>query len=247
MPTLSVIVIARNEARHIADCVRSAAFADEVIVLDSGSSDDTVDQARAAGAKVFVDADWQGFGVQKNRALALATGDWVLSLDADEIVPRALREEILATLRAPKVDVYAMPRLSSFCGHWMRHGGWWPDPVTRLFRRGAARFSDDRVHERLLHDGAPAMLRAHLKHYSYDDYEQALDKMNRYSTLGAQQAHAAGKRATLADAWLRGGWAFVRTFVLKRGFLDGRAGWLLARYNAQTTFWKYVKLTRLRS
>ena len=186
MPTLSVIVIARNEARHIADSVRSAAFADEVIVLDSGSSDDTVDQARAAGAKVVVDADWQGFGVQKNRALALATGDWVFSLDADERITPPLREQLAQAIAAPQGHVaFAVNRRSSFCGQFMNHSGWYPDRVLRLFRRDAARFSNDLVHERVLADGPVGRLSGELLHESMRDLESALVKLDRYSSAGA--------------------------------------------------------------
>ncbi|HUP91529.1 MAG TPA: glycosyltransferase family 2 protein [Solimonas sp.] len=245
--TLSVVLITLNASKHLRECLESVAWAGEIVVLDGGSSDSTESIASEFHARFMVEPDWQGFGVQKNRALAFATGDWVLSLDADEVVTPALRAEIEAVLHAPRAEVFEMPRLSSFCGHWMRHGGWWPDPVTRLFRRGAARFSDDAVHERLLHQGAPARLGAHLLHYSYDDFEQALDKMNRYSSLGAGQAHRDGKRATPLTAWARGAWAFVRTYVLRLGLLDGSAGWMLALYNAQTTYYKYIKLWKLGS
>jgi glycosyltransferase involved in cell wall biosynthesis len=244
-PRLSAVLITRNAARHLRECLQSVAFADEIIVLDSGSSDATESIAGEFHAEFVVDRDWRGFGVQKNRALDLATGEWVLSIDADEVVPPALRAEIEAVLATPQAEAYSMPRLSSFCGHWMRHGGWWPDRITRLFRRGRARFSADVVHERLVVDGASAELREHLLHYSYHSYEDVLDKLNRYSTLGAEQAFAAGKRATPLSAWARGAWAFVRTYLLRLGFLDGVAGYLLARYNAQTTFYKYVKLWRL--
>jgi glycosyltransferase involved in cell wall biosynthesis len=241
-PRLSAVLITKNASAHLRECLASLAFADEIVILDSGSSDSTESIAGEFHAEFVVDADWQGFGVQKNRALELATGDWVLSIDADEIVTPELRDDILRTLAAPAFAVYAMPRLSNFCGRWMRHGGWWPDPVTRLFRRERAKFSADAVHERLVFDGECGRLQSHLLHYSYDDFEQVLEKLDRYSTLGAQQAFARGARASLAQAIARGAWAFVRTYVVKLGFLDGGAGYLLARYNAQTTYYKYVKL-----
>ena len=245
-PRLSVVLITLDADRHLRECLASVAWADELVVLDGGSRDNTPAIAAEFHARFMVEEDWQGFGVQKNRALALASGDWVLSIDADEIVTPELRAEIEALLSNPAAaPVYELPRLSSFCGHWMRHGGWWPDPVVRLFRRGAARFSDDAVHERLVFEGSAPRLRNHLLHHSYDDFEQALDKMNRYSTLGAQQTFRAGKRASPLDAWARGAWAFLRTYVLRLGFLDGAAGWMLARYNAQTTYYKYLKLWHL--
>jgi len=243
LPTLSVIVIARNEARHIADCVRSAAFADEVVVLDSGSSDDTVDQARAAGAKVFVDADWQGFGVQKNRALALATGDWVFSLDADERITPVLREQLAQAIAAPRGHVaFAVNRHSSFCGQYMNHSGWYPDRVLRLFRRDAARFSNDLVHERVLADGPVGRLSGELLHESMRDLESALVKLDRYSSAGARDLQRRGVRGSLASAIAHGAWAFFRTYVLRRGFLDGALGFVLAVSIAEGTYYRYLKL-----
>ena len=147
-PRLSVIIITRNEAAHIVACLESVAFADEFIVVDSGSTDNTVELARAMGAVVEQTADWPGFGPQKNRALALAEGEWVLSIDADERVTPELAEEIQRVIAADGPDTYEMPRLSNFCGRFIRHSGWWPDYVLRLFRRGSARFTDAPVHEK---------------------------------------------------------------------------------------------------
>lgn len=243
MPTLSVIVIARNESRNIADCVRSADFADEVVVLDSGSTDDTVEQARAAGAKVSVAADWQGFGVQKNRALALAGGDWVFSLDADERITPVLRLQILAAIGSPQGHVaFSVNRRSSFCGQYMLHSGWYPDRVVRLFRRDAARFSDDLVHERVIADGTVGRLSGDLLHESMSDLESALVKLDRYSSAGARDLQRRGARASLASALGHGAWAFFRTYVLRRGFLDGALGFVLAVSIAEGTYYRYLKL-----
>jgi len=151
---ISVVIITKNEEANIERCLRSVDWADEIIVLDSGSTDRTVEISQELGARVSVTADWPGFGPQKNRALEQATGDWVLSLDADEWVTPDLREEILNVISGPEGAVgFRVPRLSSFCGRFMRHSGWWPDYVTRLFRRGAAKFSDDVVHERVIAEG----------------------------------------------------------------------------------------------
>ncbi len=243
MPLLSVIVITRNEAHNIADCLDSLDFAQERIVLDWASTDDTVARARAAGAQVHTTDDWPGFGPQKNRALARATGDWVLSIDADERVTPALRAELLALLAGqPVLDAWSMPRSSSYCGQFMRHGGWYPDRVVRLFRRGTARFSDDLVHEKLLTDGAAGQLQADLLHHSFTDLDSVLDKVNRYSSAGAQALQARGKTASLGKALGHGLWAFVRTYFLKRGFLDGRMGLVLAISNAEGTYYRYLKL-----
>lgn len=241
--SLSVIIIAKNESAAIGACLDSVVWADERIVLDGGSSDDTVAIARDRGARVERAADWQGFGIQKNRVLDLARGDWVLSLDADEQVSAALREQILTVMGDPQaMTCFRMPRLSRYCGRPMRHGGWWPDHVVRLFQRGKARFSEDWVHERLVTEGAMGTLTEPLAHDTYRDLEEALDKANQYSTLGARQAHAQGKRASLLKAFGRGGWAFFRTLVLRRSFLDGGHGWLLAVTNAHATFYRYAKL-----
>ncbi|HEX4984463.1 MAG TPA: glycosyltransferase family 2 protein [Burkholderiales bacterium] len=243
--SLSVVIIARNEQASIARCLESVAWADEVVVLDSGSTDDTVRICREHGARVH-ETDWPGFGPQKNRALGCATGDWVLSLDADEWVTPALRDEIVRTVsRSGDVRAYRMPRSSSFCGRFMRHSGWWPDHVVRLFRRGAARFSDDAVHERVIVDGPVATLREPLMHETFVDLEEMLGKMNSYSSLSARDMRRAGRRAGLAGAVVRAAWAFVRTYFLRAGFLDGREGFMLAVATAEGTYYRYAKLLLL--
>lgn len=244
-PRVSAVLITRDAQAHLRECLGALAWADEIVVLDSGSTDATEAICREFNVRFVRSADWPGFGPQKNRVLALARGDWVFSVDADEICTEQLRAEIQLALERDQHTAYAMPRLSSFCGHWMRHGGWWPDYVTRLFRRGSARFSDDQVHEHLIVDRAAGRLKAHLLHYTYDTMAQAQEKMQRYSTLGAQQAFSQGRRARQLDANLRGAWTFLRTYLLRRGFLDGAAGLKLARYNAQTTYLKYRKLADL--
>lgn len=243
-PLLSVTVITRNEAHRIGRCLESVAFADERVVLDSGSTDDTVALARSLGARVIQSADWPGFGPQKNRALDLATQPWVLSIDADERVTPALREEILAVLStgASAADAWSMPRRSSFCGQFMAHSGWYPDRVTRLFRRGSARFSDDLVHERVVVQGRPAQLRNDLLHESFRTLESVLDKANSYSTAGARKMLAEGRRGSLGSALAHGLWAFLRTYVLRLGFLDGRLGLALAIAHAEGTYYRYLKL-----
>ena len=240
--SLSVVIITKNEAAHIADCLDSVAFADEIIVLDSGSTDATRELARALGARVEVNAEWPGFGLQKNRALDLATGDWVLSLDADERVPPELAEEIQRVLADPAADGYRVARLSNFCGRWMRHSGWWPDHVLRLFRRESGRFSDDVVHEHVELDGRVATLRGHLLHYPYASLELFIDKINRYSTDAALKAHARGHRTTVVGPFGHGFWTFVRHYVLRRGFLDGWQGLILAGMAATGSFYRYAKL-----
>jgi glycosyltransferase involved in cell wall biosynthesis len=243
---LSVIVIAKNEAAVIRRCLESVAWADEIIVLDSGSTDATVKICRECKARVEATADWPGFGAQKNRVLALATGEWVLSIDADEWVTEGLRAEIQAAMAVPGApSAFQMPRLSSYCGRFMRHSGWWPGNVTRLFRRGQARFSDNLVHERLIVDGAVGTLRTPLMHESYRNLEQVLAKVNAYSSAGAAMARERGRGASLGGAVLRGLWSFFRTYILRAGFLDGREGLMLAISNAETSYYREVKLMLL--
>jgi glycosyltransferase involved in cell wall biosynthesis len=242
---LSVVIITKNEADNIQACLDSVKFADQWIIVDSGSTDGTAEIARAAGATVIQTADWPGFGPQKNRALDAAQGDWVLSLDADERITPELQDEILAAIAANTHSAHALPRLSSFCGHFIRHSGWYPDYIVRLFRRGTARFSDDLVHERVIvNDGQHGKLRSPIIHYSYkgDEY---LRKMEQYSTLGAQQAYAAGKRSSYSKAIVHALSAFLRTYVFKLGALDGRAGIMVAISAAETTYHKYFKLMLL--
>lgn len=242
MASLSVTVITKNEAHNIEACLRSVMFADQLVVLDSGSTDDTAAIARSLGAEVVCSVDWQGFGIQKNRALALARCDWVLSLDADERVTPELQAEILATLKAPAFDVYALPRLSSYCGQYMRHSGWYPDRVTRLFRRQAAQFSEDLVHERVVASRPVGQLHSPMLHESFRNFEAVLDKANRYSTAGALSLFSQGKQASLGKALGHGLWAFIRTYFLRCGFLDGRMGLVLAISNAEGTYYRYLKL-----
>ncbi len=243
---ISVVVITKNEEANIERCLSSISWADEMVVVDSGSTDRTVEISQELGARVSVTADWPGFGPQKNRALTLATGDWVLSLDADEWVTPELRDEILNVISGPDGAVaYRVPRLSSFCGRFMRHSGWWPDYVTRLFRRGAARFSDDVVHEHVIAEGKTGTLRTPIMHETFVDLDELLQKMNNYSSLAAQEMQRGGRKAGLAAAVLRGLWAFIRTYFLRGGFLDGREGFMLAVATAEGTYYRYAKLMLL--
>ncbi|MCX7186493.1 MAG: glycosyltransferase family 2 protein [Methylophilales bacterium] len=242
---ISVVIITKNEAHAISDCLRSVAWADEIIVVDSGSSDDTIKICEQFGAKVTVTDNWPGFGEQKNRALALATKAWVLSLDADERVTPELQKEILQAIKSNANASYRMPRSSSYCGQFIRHSGWAPDYVTRLFRLGHAKFSNDLVHERLLSNDATLTLASPLLHISYINLDEVLDKVNRYSTAGAVMSFSRGKTATLGTAIRHGIWAFIRTYFIRLGFLDGRMGFILAVSNAETTYYRYLKLALL--
>jgi glycosyltransferase involved in cell wall biosynthesis len=240
VPRLSAIVITRNEAAKIADCVDSLAFCDERIVVDCGSEDDTVARALAHGARVEHHA-FEGFGAQKNFALSLASGAWVLSIDADERVSPALAAELNAAIARGDADGYEMPRLSSFLGRAMRHSGWYPDYVLRLFRRGRARFSDDIVHEHVVCEGPVRRLSEPLIHHPVERIEDALSRMDRYSSAGAQKMAASGRRVTFASGFLHGFWTFLRAYVFRAGFLDGREGLLLAIASAEGCYYRYMK------
>jgi len=239
---LSVIVITKNEAAHIGACLDSVAFADEIIVLDSGSTDATCDIARQKGARVEFTADWPGFGPQKNRALDLATGDWVLSVDADERVTPALAASILRAIAVSGAQAYRAARLSNFCGRWIRHSGWWPDYVVRLFRRDAGRFSDALVHEHVIVSGKTGTLDGHFLHYPYATLEIFIDKINRYSTEAAHAAYRKGRRTSMFGPFGHAAWTFMRHYVLRRGVLDGWQGLVLAGMAATGSFYRYVKL-----
>ena len=241
---VSVIVITRDEEHVIADCLESVRWADEIVVLDCGSTDRTVEICRSFTDSVY-ETDWPGFGIQKNRALSHATRDWVLSLDADEWVSSALAAEIQSRLPDTGANGLVIPFQSSYLGRFMRHGDWRNERHLRLFRRTSGRFSDDPVHERLTVDGEIGRLENPILHYSFATVEEVQDKVNRYSTAGAERRFASGKRSSLLKALSHTSWTFVSGYLLKAGFLDGREGFLLAVSNAEGSFYTYLKLLYL--
>ncbi len=246
MTGLSVIVITKDEEAVIRRCLGSVAWADEIVVVDSGSSDRTLDICRELGAKVHVTEDWPGHGPQRNRAIDWSNGEWLLAMDADEWVSSELRAEIEAITRGLGGPIaYRIPRLSSYCGRYMRHGGWWPDYVSRLFKRGTARFGGGLVHDHLVVDGPVGKLNEHLMHEAFIDLEEVLQKVNSYSTWGARTLADGGHRSRLTTAVAHALWTFFKTYLFRAGFLDGREGFLLAVSNAEGTYYKYVKLMLL--
>ncbi len=246
MGRLTVVTLTLNEERNIAACLETVRWADEIIVVDSGSVDRTVELARRCRAEVLP-VQWQGYGHARNLALEHATGDWVLWLDADERVPPGLAEEIRRIVDSgdSPVQGYEVARRAFFLGKWIRHCGWYPSRVTRLFRRGSARFSESRVHERLLFEGPVGRLSQDLLHYTDDDLAQYFVKFNRYTTLAAQDMHAAGKRAGLVDLLTRPPFMFLKMYLGRRGFLDGLHGFVLCCLSAGYVFVKYAKLWEL--
>lgn len=244
MSRLSAIIITKNEAANIADCLESVAFCDERIVVDSGSADDTVKIASDHGARVTAHA-WQGYGPQKNHALSLATGDWILSVDADERISPALAAEIKSAIAAPRADAYEIPRITSFLGRDMKRAGGTQDFVLRLFRRGAARFTDDLVHERVVCDGQVARLATPMQHHSVTRLEDALARIDRYSTASALMLIESGRKVSFMSGIGHGLWTFIRVYFLRFGFLDGREGFLQAVANAEGSYYRYMKAWHL--
>lgn len=243
MPRLSLIIIARDEEASIGRCLSSVSFADEIIVVENESTDKTVDIARQFGARVISAPDWKGFGVQKNRALEAATGDWVLSLDADEWVGEELAAEIKAVIAAPNgIDGYEIPRRNRFCGRIILHCGWHPDYVTRLFRRDKGRFSAHEVHEHVVISGRLGRLSTPMEHTPIDDLDMAHEKIGVYSAAAAKQLIANGEHSSISKALIRSIWAFVNAYFFRLGFLDGSHGAMIAAYNATYTFQKWARV-----
>jgi glycosyltransferase involved in cell wall biosynthesis len=242
VPRVSVTVITLNEAEHIADAIRSAAWADEVIVVDAGSSDDTLAVAERAGARVTTRV-WTGYVDQKNYAASLAANDWIFSLDADERIPSALASEIQSLLQAePPRRGYRVARVTFHLGRWIRTTDFYPDYQTRLYDRRSARWQGRYVHESVHVDGGPGQLRSELQHYSFQDVNDQIARLTHYSTLAARQMYDTGRRATALDLLVHPAAAFLRNYVLRRGFLDGSVGLVISLVNAYGVFLKFARL-----
>ena len=244
--TLSVVIITHNEEANLGRTLESVMplvrdGRGEIIILDSGSTDRTLDIARSFGAKVFLE-EWKGYATQKNSASEKATGDWILSLDADESLEPELADEISNQSRAASVGFW-MPRKNFFLGRWIKHGGFWPDPKLRLFRRGAGMFEDCLVHEDIKLNGPTDRLQHALVHHSYPTLTDYIEHMNRYSSLGAEMAGARG--FSFVDIMVRPAATFIYNYFFRLGFLDGREGLLLHLYHAAYVSWKYAKAWEL--
>jgi glycosyltransferase involved in cell wall biosynthesis len=245
MATLSVTIITKNEAKNIRRCLESIMWADEIIVLDSGSTDDTLAICKEYTSKIY-STDWPGFGPQKNRALSYATQDWVLSLDADEVVSDELMTKIQAILVAPVIDLngYAINRPVVFLDKIIRHATG-ASKTIRFFKRGHGHFSDVQIHEELLVEGKVGYLAEPIYHYSFGEVADVLTKLNRYTSLVAEQRAARGKKGSLLQAIISAVWMFSKVYFFKLGFLDGGAGFILAISFAQGAYYRYVKLWAL--
>lgn len=245
MKTISCIMIVKDEERNIKACLDSLAWADEIIVVDSGSVDRTAEICAENPKVKLYQRPWKGFGQQKNMALSLASSDWVFSIDADERVSPELASEILGVVAKASFDAYAVKRKNIYRGAWVRRSGWWPDEVLRLFKRDKAKFSDRIVHEALEYNGPSGVFQNPLEHHSYEAAGDFIRRVDRYSSLGASQLHARGKKASTLNILARTVLAFIRSYILKKGFLEGRTGLLIAFSTAEVTFYKYMKLSEI--
>lgn len=243
--TLSVVLITHNEAENLAACLHGVTWADEIVVLDSGSNDGTTEIARRFTDKVFVNVDWQGFGQQRQRAQEMASCDWIFFVDADERVTPELREEIRSVLNSDdRHKVYAIPRLSWAFGSFIRYSGWYPDYVVRVFPRERVGYDAAAVHEKVLFADDMSMVQLHgnLLHYTFRDLEHWVNKTARYAAAWAKQRHQNGKKGSIRDALAHAFGYFFMTYFVRCGFLDGRAGIILACLGAYSRFLKYTDL-----
>ena len=245
---LSVAIIAKNEAANLPDCLRSVAFADQIVVVDSGSTDDTVKIAEACGCDLFLEPWRGGFGAQKQFAVDQCRHAWVLVLDADERIPRetALAIRRIVEGRSPNAAAgYSFPRKNFFQGRWIRHAGWWPDRVVRLFQKDRGALTLAIVHEAIAIKGTVHALDVPIEHHTESQLSRLLLKIDHYTTLGAREAFAAGRRSTEWSAVIRACLTFVQTYLLRLGVLDGPQGLTLASADAINKFFKYAKLAEL--
>ncbi len=239
---ISVTIITHNEEASIGRALQSASWADEIVVVDSMSTDRTAEICRERGARV-IRHPWEGYAPQKNRAISLASHDWIFSLDADERVTPALAEEIRKEMtEGPRREGYYIPRKNFFRGRWIRHGGWWPDYTLRLFDRRRGKFAERLVHETVILEGRAGYLDHPLEHFTYDSIEDFLARAQNYSRLAAQEMALQGKSERLADLLFRPPATFIRMYLLKGGFRDGRDGFILAMLYSYYTFLKYARL-----
>ena len=243
---LSVSIITKNEAANLTGCLESVAFAGQVVVVDSGSDDGTPEIARGFGCDVFIE-DWKGFGRQKQAAIDRCREPWVLVLDADERIPPETQAAIRGVVSSggEAAQGYSFPRKNFFQGRWVRHMGWWPDRITRLFRRGMGRMTDVPVHEAVEVDGRVVPLESPIEHFTESRLSEVLKKIDRYSTLAAEEAFREGRRSSVWGALARAELTFIQNYVLRLGFLDGSQGLVLSVTDAVNKFFKYAKLSEL--
>ncbi len=244
MEKLSLTIITFNEEGNIRDALESVKWADEIIIIDSGSTDKTVEICKEYTGKVY-DNPWPGFVAQKNYAINKANNRWILSIDADERVTPELMEEISAILKAPKADAYAVPRKVYYLGRWINYSGWYPDYKERLFNKEKCRWEGKEVHEKLKVNGKIAFLKGDLHHYTFGNVDDHLKTVSKYTSLAADEYAKEGKKAGLLQIIIRPSFMFFKSYVLKQGFRDGLPGFIIAVISSFHVFIKYVKLWEL--
>ena len=245
MASLSVALIVKNEENNLAECLDTIKWADEIVILDAGSDDQTIEIAKKYTDKIFINADWQGYGVQRQRLQEFTSSDWILMLDADERVTPELAQEIKNILHKNQQDTaYELPRLSWCFGDFIRYSGWYPDYVTRLYAKDKAKYNASLVHEKLEYDKSIKIekLKGDLLHYTYRDLEHYLVKSAGYASAWAEQRQLKGKSSSLLQGILHGLSCFLKMYVFRLGFLDGKQGLLLALLSGHSTFAKYADL-----
>lgn len=244
--TLSIVLIIKNESNNIENCLQTASFADEIVIVDAGSQDNSIELAKQFTDKIFIEDNWQGYGLQRQRAQGYASGDWILMLDADERITPELRHSVIEVVNNnDQESLFDVTRLSYCFGKYIRHGGWYPDHVTRLYPRLKASYNSSTVHEKLAYAESRfkrKKLAGDLIHYTYRDMNHYLVKSAHYAEAWAKQHYSNGKRATLLQGALHAIGCFLRMYLLRAGFLDGKQGLLLALLSSHSTFVKYADL-----
>jgi glycosyltransferase involved in cell wall biosynthesis len=240
---ISVAIITKNEEKRLPECLKSVAFADEIVIVDSGSTDKTLEIAKEFGCRVFVE-EWKGFGMQKNSAIEKCTNEWVIILDADERIPSETKYSILAVIQNPTASAYSFKMKHFINKRWIKYGGNWPDWHVRLVNKNKGSFVGT-IHERWVTEGNIEKIDAYIEHYGFEDYFDMIKTMNEYSTLSAQELYISGRRASIFTPIVHSIAMFIKVFILKKGFLDGFDGLVLALLKAGGSFFKYAKLLEL--
>jgi (heptosyl)LPS beta-1,4-glucosyltransferase len=243
---LSVAIITKNEAKNLPDCLESIAFAEQIVVVDSGSTDDTVKIAREFGSDVFIET-WRGFGPQKQFAIDQCRNAWILILDADERIPGDTAQEIIRIISDSSTMVagFSFTRKNFFQGRWIKHAGWWPDRVVRLFQKNRGRLTQAQVHESVEVDGFIVELGYPIEHFTESSLSKVLQKIDQYSTIGAEESYRGGRTSSIWFAAFRAKLTFFQNYILRLGFLDGPQGFTLAITDAVNKFFKYAKLAEM--
>lgn len=244
---ISAIIITKDEEHSIRECLQSISWIDEIIVVDSGSKDQTLKICKEFKAKIFTKS-WQGFGPQKNEALKHAEHKWILSIDADEIITPELKKEIIAITKSNNSsEAYSICRRSFYCGRLIKFSGWQSDFVVRFFQKKYCKFSNDLVHEKVLVNGVTSKTKSYMIHNAFENFEEVIKKINVYSSLSASMFYKKNKKSSLKKAIFHAFWSFIKTYIIKLGFLDGKYGLMLSISNAEGTYYRYIKLMMLHS